>query len=141
MYVIIIFNSNIRVTNTKKYTTLQPRLLVIHLLLVGVLIVGLIIFSQVFTPIPAAIASEMKDTEFEDKAIKQELEPMETEEIGEDADDNKAKQDVEGEDEEQQSNDDTARTGLEEDIMIDDNYSYDDDVPIELPFDNSMPFP
>jgi flagellar biosynthesis/type III secretory pathway M-ring protein FliF/YscJ len=141
MYVIIIFNSNIRVTNTKKYTTLQPRLFVIHLLLVGVLIVGLIIFSQVFTPIPAATASEMKDTEFEDKAIKQELEPMETEEIGEDADDNTAKQDVEGEDEEQQSNDDTAGTGLEEDIMIDDNYSSDDDVPIELPFDNPMPFP
>ena len=141
MYVIIIFNSNIRVTNTKKYKTLQPRLFVIHLLLVGVLIVGLIIFSQVFTPIPAATASEMKDTEFEDKAIKQELEPMETEEIGEDADDNTAKQDVEGEDEEQQSNDDTAGTGLEEDIMIDDNYSSADDVPIELPFDNPMPFP
>jgi hypothetical protein len=141
MYVIIIFNSNIRVTNTKKYTTLQLRLFVIHLLLVGVLIVGLIIFSQVFTPIPAATASEMKDTEFEDKAIKQELEPMETVEIGEDADDNTAKQDVEGEDEEQQSNDDTTGTGLEEDIMIDDNYSSDDDVPIELPFDNPMPFP
>jgi hypothetical protein len=140
MYVIIIFNSNIRVRNTKKYTTLQPRLFVIHLLLVGVLIVGLI-FSQVFTPIPAATASEMKDTEFEDKAIKQELEPMETVEIGEDADDNTAKQDVEGEDEEQQSNDDTTGTGLEEDIMIDDNYSSDDDVPIELPFDNPMPFP
>ena len=106
---------------------MQPRLFVIHLLLVGVLLVGLIIFSQVFTPIPAATASEMKDMEFEDKAIMQELEPMETEEIGED--------------EEQQTNDDTARTGLEEDIMIDDNYSYDDDVPIELPFDNSMPFP
>ena len=142
MYVIIIFNSNIRVTNTKKYTTLQPRLFVIHhLLLVGVLIVGLIIFSQVFTPIAAATASEMKDTKFEDKAIKQELEPMETEEIGEDADDNTAKQDVEGEDEEQHSNDDTARTGLEEDIMIDDNYSSDDEIPIELPFDNHMPFP
>ena len=141
MYVIIIFNSNIRVTNTKKYTTLQPRLFVIHLLLVGVLIIGLIIFSQVFTPIPAATASEMKDTEFEDKDIKQELEPMETEEIGEDADDNTAKQDVEGEDEEQQSNDDTTGTGLEEDIMIDDNYSSDEDVPIELPFDNPMPFP
>src|SRR5918999_6380491 len=154
-YVSIIFNSNIRVTNIKKYTTLQPRLFVIHLLLVGVLIVGLIIFSQVFTPIPAATASEMKDTEFEDKAIKQELEPMETEEIGEDADDNTAKQDVEGEDaddntakqdvegedEEQQSNDDTAGTGLEEDIMIDDNYSSADDVPLGLPFDNPMPFP
>jgi hypothetical protein len=32
---------------------------------------------------------------------------------------------------------------LEEDIMIDDNYSDDDDdnVPLELPFDNPMPFP
>ena len=142
-YVIIIFNSNIRVTNTKKYTTLQPRVFVIHLLLVGVLIVGLIIFSQVFTPIPAATASEMKDTEFEDKDIEQELEPMETEEIGEDEDDNTAKQDVEGEDEEQQSNDDTAGTGLEEaNIMIDNNYSsYVDNVPLELPFDNPMPFP
>jgi hypothetical protein len=121
---------------------LQPTLFVIHLLLIGVSIVGLIIFNQVFTPIPAATASDMKDTEFEDKAIKQELEPMETEEIGEDADDNTAKQDVEGKDEEQQSNDDTAGTGLEEDIMIDDNSSSDDDdVPIELPFDNPMPFP
>ena len=99
------------------------------------------IFSQVFTPIPAATASEMKDTEFEDKDIKQELEPMETEEIGEDEDDNTVKKDVEGEDEEQQSNDDTAGTGLEEDIMIDDNYSSDDDVPLEFPFDNPMPFP
>ena len=103
--------------------------------------VGLIIFSQVFTPIPTATASEMKDMEFEDKSIKQELEPMETEEIEEDADDNTAKQDVEGEDEEQQSNDDTAGTGLEEDIMIDDNYSFDDDTPLELPFDDPMPFP
>ena len=54
--------------------------------------VGLIIFSQVFTPIPTATASEMKDMEFEDKSIKQELEPMEIEEIGEDEDDNTAKQ-------------------------------------------------
>ena len=100
------------------------------------------IFSQVFTPIPAATASEMKDTEFEDKDIEQELEPMETEEIAEDEDDNTVKKDVEGEDDEdQQSNDDTAGTGLEEDIMIDDNYSSDDDVPLELPFDNPMPFP
>ena|SRR5215210_1158245 len=145
MYVIIIFNSNIRVINTKKYTTLQPRLFVIHLLLVGVLTVSFIVFSQVFTAIPTATASEMKDMEFEDKAINQELEPMETEEIGKDEDDNTAKQDVEGEDEEQQSNDDTAGTGLEEDIMIDDNFSSDDDddddVPLELPFDNPMPFP
>jgi len=124
---------------------LQPRLFVIHLLLVGVLTVSFIVFSQVFTAIPTATASEMKDMEFEDKAINQELEPMETEEIGKDEDDNTAKQDVEGEDEEQQSNDDTAGTGLEEDIMIDDNFSSDDDddddVPLELPFDNPMPFP
>ena len=92
MYIIIIFNSNIRVSNTKKYTTLQPRLFVIHLLLVGVLIVGLIIFSQVFTPIHAATASEMKDMELEDEDIKQELEPIETEEIGYEEEDNTAKQ-------------------------------------------------
>ena len=82
-------------------------------------------FSQVFTPIPTATASEMKDMEFEDKVIKQELEPSETEEIGEDEDDNIAKHEGEGEeeDEEQESNDDTAGTGSEEDFMIDDNYS------------------
>ena len=105
------------------------------------MIVGLVIFSQVFTPVPTAVASEMKDIEFEDKAMEQELEPSETEEIGEDEDDNIAKHEGEGEDEEQESNDDTAGTGLEEDIMIDDNYSSDDDVPLELPFDDPMPFP
>jgi flagellar biosynthesis/type III secretory pathway M-ring protein FliF/YscJ len=122
---------------------LQPKLFVIPLLFVGVLIVGLVIFSQVFTPIPTATASEMKDMEFEDKAIKQELEPSETEEIGEDEDDNIAKHEGEGEDEEQESNDDIAGTELDEDIMIDDNYSSDDDddVPLELPFDDPMPFP
>jgi hypothetical protein len=135
---------------------LQPKLFVIHLLLVGISLVGLIDLSQVFTSIATATASEMKDMEFEDKAIKQELEPSETEEIGEDEDDNIAKHEGEGEDEddniakhegegedeEQESNDDTTGTGLEEDIMIDDNYaSDDDDVPLELPFDDPMPFP
>ena len=110
------------------------------------MIVGLTIFSQVFTSIATATDSQMKDMEFEDKAIKQELEPSETQEIGEDEEDNIAKHEGEGEeeeeDEEQESNDDTAGTGLEEDIMIDDNYSYDDDdVPLELPFDNPKPFP
>ena len=100
-----------------------------------------------FTPIPTATASEMKDMEFEDKAIKQELEPSETQEIGEDEEDNIAKHEGEGEeeeeDEEQESNDDTSGTGSEEDFMIDDNYSSDDDddVPLELPFDDPMPFP
>jgi hypothetical protein len=79
----------------------------------------------------------MKDIELEDKAIKEELESSKTEEIGEE-EYNMAKQ----EEEEQQSNDDTAETGLEEDIMIDDNYSSGGDgVPLELPFDNPMPFP
>ena len=120
---------------------MQPKLFVIHLLL-GVLIVGLTIFSQVFTSIATATDSQTKDIEFEDKAIKEELEPIETEEIEEDEEDNTAKQEEEGKEQEQESNDDTARTGLEEDIMIDDNYSYyDDDVPLELPFDDPMPFP
>jgi hypothetical protein len=110
---------------------LQPKLFVIHLLLLGVLIVGLTIFSQVFTSIATAT----------DKANKEELEPIETEEIEEDEEDNTAKQEGEGKEQEQESNDDTAGTGLEEDIMIDDNYSYDDDVPLELPFDDPMPFP
>jgi predicted nucleic acid-binding protein len=124
----------------------QPKLFVIHhLLLVGVLmIVGLTIFSQVFTSIAAATAtSEMKDMELEDKAIKEELESSETEEIDEE-DDNTAKQEEEGkEEEEQESNDDTAGTGLAEDnIIIENNYtSNGDDVPLELPFDNPMPFP
>jgi membrane-associated HD superfamily phosphohydrolase len=119
---------------------LQPKLFVIHLLLlVGVLIFGLTIFSQVFTSIATATDSQTKDIEFEDKAIKEELEPIETEEIEDEEEDNTAKQE---EEEQQESNDDMAGTGLEEDIMIDDNYSYDDDdVPLELPFDNPMPFP
>jgi hypothetical protein len=106
------------------------------------MIVGLILFSQVLTLTIAAAstaATEMKDMELEDKEIKQELEPSETEEIvEEEEEDNTAKQ----EEEQERNDDDTAGTGLEEDIMIDDNYSYnDDDVPLELPFDNPMPFP
>ena len=100
------------------------------------------------TAAPAiATASDMIDTELEDKAIKQELEPSETEEIkdGDEEEDKTAKQEEEGKEEEQESknDDDTAGTGLEEDnIMIDNNYSsYVDDVPLELPFDNLMPFP
>ena len=112
------------------------------------MIVGLTIFSQVFTsttitPVAATATSEMKDMELEDKAIKEELESSETEEIDEE-DDNTAKQEEEGkEEEEQENNDDTAGTGLEEDnIMIENNYtSNGDDVPLELPFDNPMPFP
>jgi hypothetical protein len=78
---------------------LQPKLFVIHLLLpVGVLmIVGVIIFSQVLTSsstttrtTATAAVTEMTDIELEDKASKQKLEPMETEEIEEQ--DNTAKQ-------------------------------------------------
>ena len=103
--------------------------------------------SQVFTSIATATASEMKDMELEDEDIKQELEPIETEEEfkdGDEEDDNTAKQEEGGKEEEQESNDDdTAETGLEEaNIMIDNNYSsYVDNVPLELPFDNPMPFP
>jgi hypothetical protein len=122
---------------------LQPKLFVIHLLLVGISLVGLIHFSQVFTSIATATASEMKDMELEDEDIKQELEPIETEEIGdEEEEDNTAKQEDEGKEEEEESDDDIAGTELEEDIMIDDNDSSDDDdVPLELPFDTPMPFP
>jgi hypothetical protein len=121
---------------------LQPKLFVIHLLLVGISLVGLIHFSQVFTSIATATASEMKDMELEDEDIKQELEPIETEEIGdEEEQDNTPKQEEEEKEEEQDSNDDIAGTELEEDIMIDDNYPSDDDVPLELPFDTPMPFP
>jgi predicted nucleic acid-binding protein len=112
------------------------------------MIVSLIVLSQVVTSTTTTTAtatatSEMIDMELEDKAIKQELEPSEIEEIEEEKeDDNTWKQEEEREEEEeQQSNDDTAETGLEEDIMIDDNYSYDDDVPFDLPFDNIIPFP
>jgi predicted nucleic acid-binding protein len=145
--VIIIFNS---ATDTKKYATLQPKLFIIHPLLplAGVLmIVGLILFSHVLTSTIAAAstaaATEMKDMELEDKMIRQELEPSETEEIEEEKeDDNTGKhEEKREEEEEQQSIDDTAGTGLEEDIMIDDNYSYDDDVPFDLPFDNIILFP
>ena len=110
------------------------------------MVVGLIIFSQVLTSTTTtatATATEMMtDMELEDKAIKQELEPSEREEI-EDEDEeenNTAKQE---EEEIQESNDDTAGIGLEEEsITIDGNYSSDDDdVPFDLPFDNMIPFP
>ncbi|MCD6037971.1 MAG: hypothetical protein K0S67_1859 [Nitrososphaeraceae archaeon] len=120
---------------------MQPKLFVIHLLLVGISLVGLIDFSQVFTSIATATASEMKDMELEDEAIRQELEPIETEEIGDEEEDNTAKQEDEGKEEEEESDDDIPGTELEEDIMIDDNDSSDDDVPLELPFDTPMPFP
>lgn len=123
---------------------MQPKLFVIHLLLVGISLVGLIDLTQVFTSIATATASEMKDTELEDEDIKQELEPIETEEIGDEEEDNTAKQEDEGKEEEEESDDDIAGTELEEDIMIDDNDSSDDDdddVPLELPFDTPMPFP
>jgi hypothetical protein len=76
--------------------TVQPKLFVIHLLLmVGVLMIdGLMIFIQVITSTTttatATATLEMKDMELEDKAIKQELEPLETEEVEEeeDVDDN-----------------------------------------------------
>ena len=112
--------------------------------MVGVLmIVGVIIFSQVFTSSRITIATastEMTDKELEGKAIKQELEPSETQEIQDEEEDNTAKQE---EEEIQESNDDTAGTGSEGDtIMRDGNYSSDDDdVPFDLPFDNMIPFP
>jgi hypothetical protein len=79
---------------------LQPKLFVIRLLLsVGALmIVSLIVFSQVVTSTittTATATSEMKDIELEDKAIKHELEPMETKEI--EKEDNMAKQQEEEE--------------------------------------------
>ena len=104
---------------------------ILHLL-VEVLIFSLIIFNQVFT---ATAATELRDIEPKDKAIKQELWPSGTVEIKEH---NIEKQ----EEEEEENNGDIAGTLLEEDIMIDDNYSSDDDdVPFELHFDNIVPFP
>ena len=103
---------------------------ILHLL-VEVLIFSLIIFNQVFT---ATAATELIDIESKDKAIKQELWPSGTEEIKEH---NIEKQ----EEEEEENNRDTAGTLLEEDIMIDDNYSSNDNVPFELHFDNIVPFP
>ena len=81
---------------------------------------------------------------FTTTTIKLELEPIETEEIGDEEEkDNTAKQEEEREEEEEESDDDIAGTGLEEEdnITIDDNYSSDDDVPFDLPFDNMIPFP
>ncbi len=132
---------------------MQPKLYVIHLLLlVPVLLVSLTIFSHVLTSstttTTATATSETTNMKLEYRDIRQELEPIETEEIKDEEEDNMAKQEDEGEKEEEQENnydDDTAETGLEEgDIMIEDNnYSSDgdDDVPLELPFDNPIPFP
>jgi hypothetical protein len=118
---------------------MQLKLLVIHLP-VGVIIVSLIFLGQVLTPAPAA--EEQTDIELEDKDTKQELEPSETEVIedeDEEEEDNIAKQE---EEEIQESNDDTAGIGVEEDnIITDGNYSSDNDVPFDLPFDNMIPFP
>jgi Tfp pilus assembly protein PilN len=117
---------------------MQLKLFVVMYLPVGVIIVSLIFFGQVLTAAPAA--EEQTDIELEDKDTKQESEPSETEEIKEE--DNTGKQEEEGKEEEQQSNDDTTGTGLEEDnITIGDNYSSNDDVPFDLPFDNIIPFP
>jgi hypothetical protein len=86
--------------------------------------------------------------ELEDKSIKQDLELIETEEEIVKEEDNMVKQEEDEEKEDEQENnvdDDTAETGLEEgDIMIEDNYyssDGEDDVPLELPFDNPIPFP
>ena len=107
------------------------------------MIVGLMFVSQVLTSNTTATAatSENTDIELEDKAIKQELEPIETEVEIVEEEDTMVKQEDE-EEKEENNDDDTTGTGLEEeDIMIDDNYSYDDDIPLELPFYNPMPFP
>jgi hypothetical protein len=115
--------------------------------LLKVLIIGLIIiFSQVLTLAAVAVATkELTDIELEDKSIKQELGPSETEEIEEEEDNTAKEQEEEGEKGQQESNGDTAGTELEEDdddnIMTDDNYLSDDDVPFELPFDDIVPFP
>ncbi len=116
------------------------------------MIVALMIFSSQVLRLTTTIAtttatasSETTDMELEDKSIKQELEPIETEEeIVEE--DNMVKQEEDEEEEQENNNDDdTAETGLEEgDIMIEDNYyssDGEDDVPLELPFDNPIPFP
>ena len=71
---------------------------------VEVLIVSLIIFNQVFT---VTVVAELIDIQPEDKAIKQELWPSETEEIKED---NIEKH--EEEEQKQENNGDTERRGL-----------------------------
>ena len=96
------------------------------------MIVGLIIFSQVLTL--ASAAMEMIDMELEDKAIKQELEPSETEPT-------KENNTVNQEEEEQESNSDTRERGLEQNITIGDDIYPSDVIPFELPFNNIIPFP
>ena len=122
---------------------MQLKVFVTHLQL-GLMIVSLTFIGQVFRAAVVVADEEQTDIiELEDEDIKQELGPSETEEIEDEEDDNASKQEDEMEVEEQQSNDDTAGTGLEEDnITIDyDIYRSDNNVPFELPFDNTLPFP
>jgi hypothetical protein len=124
----------------------QLKLFVIYLQ-IGVMILSLItIFSQVLTE--AVAAEELIDIEFDDKAIKQELETSET---------NLNEDDI-GKQEEatemQESNYDTRERESEDNVTINDddyddngnndndiNPSEEDDVPFELPFNNTLPFP
>jgi hypothetical protein len=121
--------------NIEVYTTImQPKPFVIHLF-VGVMILSLIFFNQVLTLLSTpttAAAAELIDIELKDKDIKQGLGTSETKPNNEN---NIVKQ--EEEKEEQESNGYSRARGLEEhNITID-----DDDIPFELPFANSLPFP
>jgi hypothetical protein len=112
---------------------MQLKLFVIHVP-VGVMIVSLILFSQAFTALAvASSSSDQTDKELKDKDTKQKSKSSDTKPND---GDNMGKQT----EEEQESNSDTRAIGLEQNITIE-NIHPSNDMPFELPFDNSLPFP
>jgi hypothetical protein len=115
---------------------MQLKLFVINLL-IGVMIVNLILFSQVFTALAgASSSSDQTDKELKDKDIKQKSKSSDTKPSNQQ---NNTVTQAEGE-EEHESNDDTGGRGLKQNITIDDTHP-SDNIPFELPLDNTLPFP
>jgi hypothetical protein len=108
---------------------MQLKLFVIHIP-IGLIIMSLLLFNLVLIE---AAAGDQTDLDLKDKAIKQELGSSETQHT-------KENNTVEQAEENQESNGDTRGRVIEQNITINDIYP-SDDVPFELPFDNTIPFP
>jgi hypothetical protein len=115
---------------------MQLKLFVINLL-IGLMIVNLILLSQVFTALAeASSSSDQTDKELKDKDIKQKSKSSDTKPSNQQ---NNTITQAEGE-EEHESNGDTGGRGLKQNITIDDTHP-SDNIPFELPLDNTLPFP
>ena len=115
---------------------MQLKLFVINLL-IGLMIVSLILLSQVFTALAeASSSSDQTDKELKDNDIKQKSKSSDTKPSNQQ---NNTITQAEGE-EEHESNGDTGGRGLKQNITIDDTHP-SDNIPFELPLDNTLPFP